>query len=246
MLTADEEMGCVGARKLVEAREVEPRFAIVGEPTSLRPIRAHKGYCYAEIEILGKEGHSAYPDTGASAIFRASRFLQLLEAESLSVIRETKDPAFEPPYTTVNVGLISGGKAKNIIPGSCKFVVEWRPIPSERVERVEELIEGLCIEMKRDDPDFEARINIVREDLGVSTREDSKVVRYLVEQSGNAPATVSFGTEAPHLTRLGAEAVVFGPGDITNAHQTGEFVPVAELVRCREILSRAVAHFCGG
>jgi acetylornithine deacetylase len=161
------------------------------------------------------------------------------------VVRETRDAAFEPPYTTVNVGLISGGKAKNIIPGSCKFVVEWRPIPSEPVEQVEQLIEGICLEMKREDPTFEARIQIVREDLGVDTRADSPVVRFLVEQSGNAPATVSFGTEAPHLTRMGAEAVVFGPGDIKNAHQTGEFVPVAELVRCREILGKAIAHFCG-
>jgi acetylornithine deacetylase len=246
VLTADEEIGLVGAKKLVDAGKGRARHAIVGEPTSLVPVRANKGYCLGEVEVRGKEGHSAYPDSGASAIFRASRFLHRLEEVARTVLREERDDTFEPPFTTVNVGLIQGGKAKNIIPGLCRFTVEWRPIPGQSPQRVVELMESIRQELVRNEPAYEAHIRVLRTDRGVSTAPDAEVVRFLAEATGNAPATVSFGTEAPQLTALGAEAVVFGPGDIKVAHQTGEFVPIEDLVRCEAVLSRAVERFCGG
>ncbi|MEN9800513.1 MAG: hypothetical protein RL653_4210 [Pseudomonadota bacterium] len=243
--TADEEVGCVGARRLVELEVGKARYAIVGEPTSLTPIRAHKGYCLAEVEVRGKEGHSAYPDTGASAIFRAARFLEQLEKRSLGELRAVplQDPDFDPPFTTVNVGLIQGGKAKNVIPGRCRFIVEWRPLPSQDVDHVTRMLESIVSELRASDATLEVDIQVHREDRGVNTSPASRVVTFLQAQSGNAPATVAFGTEAPHLTALGAETVVFGPGDIKNAHQTGEFVPVDELVRCEAILEKALEHF---
>jgi len=245
VFTADEEVGCVGAKKLVDAKRGGARFAIVGEPTSLRPIRAHKGYCLAEIEVFGKEGHSAYPDSGASAIFRAARLLERLERLAKEVLQPDQDAAFVPPYTTVNVGLIEGGKAKNIIPGSCRFVLEWRPIPRQPVERVPQLLETLLVRLREEEPGFNARFEVTRADRGVDTSEDSAVIQFLQAQTGNAPQTVAFGTEAPQLTALGAQAVVFGPGDIQVAHQTGEFVPRAELSRCAEVLEAAITQFCG-
>ena len=245
VLTADEEVGLLGAKRLVEAGLGRARHAIVGEPTMLRPVRANKGYCLAEVEVLGKEGHSAYPATGASAILRAGRFLRLIEELSLTTLCEERDEGFEPPFTTLNVGLIQGGKAKNVIPGSCRFTVEWRPIPGQPAQRVAEALEHIRQELMRQEPGFEARVHVVRMDAGVATRADAEVVRFVEKATGNAPATVSFGTEAPQLTALGAEAVVFGPGDIRVAHQTGEFVPEEDLVRCEEVLSRAITHFCG-
>ncbi len=246
LFTADEELGCVGAKKLVDAGVGRARYAIVGEPTSLRPVRANKGYCLAEVEVHGREGHSAYPDVGANAIFHAARFLRRLEDAALHVLRTDQDPAFEPPYTTVNVGTINGGKAKNVIPGLCRFVVEWRPVPSQPVEQVAELLNDLAAELREEDEDVEIRVNVLRADRGVDTSADSPVVRFLQEQSGHAPETVPFGTEAPQLTALGAEAVVFGPGDIRVAHRTGEFVPVSDLIRCEQVLEAALRHFCGG
>jgi acetylornithine deacetylase len=246
VLTADEELGCEGAKHLVEAGKGRARHAIVGEPTSLVPVRAHKGYCLAEVEVLGKEGHSAYPDAGASAIFRAGRFLQRLEVLARTRLREERDETFEPPFTTVNVGVISGGKAANILAGACRFWVEWRPIPRQPRERVLELLEDLRQELVREEPAYEARIRLLRAEPAVDTRADAEVVRLLAGLSGHAPITVPFGTEAPQLTELGAEAVVFGPGDIRVAHQTGEYVPVEDLVRCEAHLARAIAHFCGG
>lgn len=245
LFTADEEVGCAGAKRLVDAGVGRARYAIVGEPTSLRPIRAHKGYCLAEVEVVGREGHSAYPDVGANAIFHAARFLRRLEDAALTLLREERDETFEPPYTTVNVGTIEGGKAKNIIPGRCRFVVEWRPIPGQSPEHVGQLLQRLIDDLRREDPQVEMHLHISRVDVGVNTSESSPVVRYLVDESGNASQTVPFGTEAPQLTALGAEAVVFGPGDIRVAHRTGEFVPIDELVACEQILERAVRHFCG-
>lgn len=244
LLTADEEVGCVGAKRLVEAQLGKAKRAIVGEPTSLQPIRGHKGYCLAEVEVLGKEGHSAYPELGASAIFRAGRFLHRLEQLALTVLREETDPAFSPPYTTVNVGLIEGGKAKNVLPGSCRFSVEWRPIPGQSPEKVEQMLERVVEELRREEPAYEVRMEFVREDLGVRVPEDAAILAFLSRQGGRAVDTVAFGTELPYLTALGAEAAVFGPGDIRVAHQTGEFVPVEQLVRCEEILAEAIRHFC--
>ena len=245
VFTADEEIGCVGAKRLVQAGAGRARYAIVGEPTSLVPIRANKGYGLAEVEVRGVEGHSAYPETGASAITRAAKLLMRMEAEVGPTLRAELDASFEPPYTTTNVGLISGGKAKNVIPGSCRFTLEWRPIPGQPVERVPELLKALVRRLEAEEPGFQAEVRVLREDRGVATAEGSEVVRFLAGQSGNTPSTVAFGTEAPQLTALGAEAVVFGPGDIRNAHKTGEFVPVDELVRCEEILGRAITRFCG-
>jgi acetylornithine deacetylase len=244
IFTADEELGCHGAKELVDKGVGRARYAIVGEPTSLRPIRANKGYCLAEVEVLGQEGHSAYPDVGVNAIFHAGRFLGRLE-KAAARLQDEQDPAFEPPFTTINVGVIQGGKAKNIIPGSCRFFVEWRPIPRQPVEVVGELLQRIAEDIRREDERLGVRVRVMRGDAGVDTSPQSEVVRFLEAEIGRGSGTVPFGTEAPHLTALGAEAVVFGPGDIRVAHRTGEFVPVDELVRCEEVLESALRHFCG-
>lgn len=243
IFTADEEVGCLGAKRLEEARFLRARYAIVGEPTSLQPMRAGKGYCLAEVRVCGREGHSAYPATGASAIFRAARLVAHLEriAEKL---KEDSRAAFDPPYTTLNVGLIQGGTAKNIIAGECRFTLEWRPVPGQSAERVLHLLSEAVEEEKRLDADFVCEIRPLRLDEGMETPADSSLVRLLEEASGSSSGTIAFGTEAPQMIALGAEAVVFGPGNIRVAHRTGEFVPLDELHRCAEILRRAVEHFC--
>ena len=243
VFTADEELGCLGAKQLAEARALSPRYSIVGEPTSLRPMRAGKGYCLAEITLRGREGHSAYPDLGASAIFRASRLVARIEriAEEL----KTENLAsFEPPYSTLNVGLIKGGTAKNIIAGECHFTLEWRPLPGQAPSRVLDLINAAIDDERSHDPDFDCSVDIIRLDAGMETAPDSQLVRMLESATGRDAGTIAFGTEAPQMTELGAEAVVFGPGDIRVAHRTDEFVPIDELSECVVVLSRAIEHFC--
>ena len=243
VFTSDEEIGCLGAKRLATAKPFTARYAIVGEPTSLQPRRAGKGYCLAQITVRGREAHSAYPQLGASAIFRAARLLEQIEriAEDL---KADKHSDFDPPFTTLNVGLINGGSAKNIVPGECRFTLEWRTIPGQASQHVLKLVKHAVAELLQEDADFVCEIDAARADESFETAQDSALVDFLQETAGKSAGTVAFGTEAPSMIALGAEAIVFGPGDIRVAHRTGEFVPIGELNRCVEILRQAIVHFC--
>ena len=243
VFTADEEVGCLGAKRLSDARTLKARYSIVGEPTSLQPMRAGKGYCLAEIIVRGTEGHSAYPALGASAIFRAARLINRLEriAEEL---KAEQLAAFEPPYTTLNVGLVQGGTAKNIIAGECRFTLEWRPLPGQAASHLLDLVNAVVEDERSREADFDCSLEVIRLDNGMETAAASALVRLLEEATGREAGTISFGTEAPQMAELGAEAVVFGPGNIRVAHRTGEFVPIEDLRECVRILKRAIEHFC--
>jgi acetylornithine deacetylase len=243
VFTADEEIGCLGAKRLAETRALSARYAIVGEPTSLQPMRAGKGYCLAEITVHGREAHSAYPALGASAIFRAARLIAQMEKIAEQLKAETYE-AFDPPYTTLNVGLIEGGTAKNVVAGKCRFTLEWRNVPGQEPTRVLDALKLAIQWQQEQEPDFACEVDAGRADEGFDTRADSQLVRLLEECSRQPPGTVAFGTEAPQMIELGAEAVVFGPGNIRVAHRTDEFVPVDELHRCAEIIGKAIERFC--
>jgi acetylornithine deacetylase len=243
IFTADEEIGLIGVKRLAEARAINSRYAIVGEPTSLRPMRAGKGYCLAEIMIKGREGHSAYPALGSSAVFGAARLIAAIERIA-GELESEQHSAFDPPFTTLNVGLVRGGTAKNVIAGECRFTLEWRPIPGQDPKRLLDLVFAAVEEVKKRHPDFVCEVDAARADEGFETSPDSTPVTMLEDISGNKAGTVAFGTEAAQLTELGAEAVVFGPGDIRVAHRTGEFVPVAELEACVKILEQAIQRLC--
>ena len=244
VFTSDEEVGCLGAKHLAAARALGARYAIVGEPTSLRPMRAGKGYCLAEVTVRGREGHSAYPALGASAIFRAARLVCRIEEIAERLRTENLREEFDPPYTTLNVGLIKGGTAKNIIAGECRFTLEWRPVPGQQTEHALSLVRAAVEDERRAEADFDCDVVATRIDGSMETRAQSPLVQLMEEASGKSSGTIAFGTEAPQMAELGAEAVVFGPGNIRVAHRTGEFVPIEELHRCVEILTRALEKFC--
>lgn len=245
IFTADEEIGLIGAKYLAESKVITPRYSIVGEPTSLKPIRAGKGYSLAELVVKGREAHSAYPALGASAIFRAARLVTRLEAIAAGDLREQLHPAFDPPFSTINIGLIRGGTAKNVLAGECRFTLEWRPIPTQPSSHVLNLVKTAIAEEQREDPDFECEVVPIRADFGFETAPDSPLITLMEEATGIESGTVAFGTEAAQMMTLGSEAVVIGPGDIREAHRTGEFVPVDELEKCAEVLKLAIARLCG-
>jgi acetylornithine deacetylase len=206
-------------------------------------MRAGKGYCLTEITVHGREAHSAYPQVGTSAIFRAARLISRVQqlAEELKIERHDN---FDPPYTTINVGLIQGGTAKNVIAGECRFTLEWRPIPGQPLERVLNLVRQAIADLQKADPEFSCDIDPGRFDESFETDGASQLVQFLEQAGDRECGTVAFGTEAPGMIALGAEAVVFGPGDIRVAHRTGEFVPTNELNRAVEILQQAIEKFC--
>jgi acetylornithine deacetylase len=245
VFTADEEIGCLGAKRILAEGRVHPRHAIVGEPTSLTPVRAHKGYCAVEIAIGGIEGHSAYPDVGASAIHAFGRLWPEIERIGEELRRET-DGGFSPPHTTWNVGVVAGGKARNIIAGECRFTYEWRPLPGQDPRRALRLLEDACARVAASSGGkVSVEVAPLRTDAAAVTSAEAEIVRFLEAESGNVSTTVPFGTELPEVIGMGAEACVFGPGDIRVAHRTGEHVEVAELERAAAILARAVERFCG-
>jgi acetylornithine deacetylase len=243
VFTADEEIGCLGAQRLARARAFSARYAIIGEPTSLQPMRAGKGYCLAEITVRGREAHSAYPQIGASAIVFAARLVGRIEQIAAELGNDQR-AGFDPPFTTMNVGLIRGGTAKNIIAGECALTLEWRTIPGQASNYALNLVRQAAGDLHQQDADFVCEIDATRADESFETRADSPLVHFLQEASGKEAGTVAFGTEAPSLIDLGAEAVVFGPGDIRVAHRTGEFAPIDQLNQCVEILGRAIERFC--
>ncbi len=248
VFTCDEEVGCLGSKVLGRRPEFRPRFAIVGEPTQLQAVRGGKGYCMAEVVVRGQEGHSAYPDRGASALKGARLFLDEVAKLEDQLRQESEGGAgggFSPPYTTLNVGMLVAGKAKNIIPGEARLTLEWRPVPGQPFSRVSSALEAIGALVRRRLPRLDLQIQISREDNGFSTPADAELVRFLEAASGNPSTTIPFGTEAPDLIELGTEVVVFGPGDIRVAHQTGEFVPIADLARCEAVLGKAIDRFCG-
>ncbi len=278
ILTADEEIGCVGAKHLA-AREAairgadtrvcgletrlealspehrdesrgtslrgratsgfHARYMIIGEPTSLHPVHAGKGYALAEIVVRGKEAHSAFPSRGRSAIYDAARIVTALQRVARK-LETRKDRNFDPPFTTLNVGLIQGGTAKNIVAGECRITVEWRPIPGQDPGRAADLIREQLAGLRVD-----AELKVQRLDPGFAPAAGEDVARLLESLTRRRSATVSFGTEAPHLRSLASETVVFGPGNMTVAHKTGEFVPVAELSRCVSHLRKVIEKLCG-
>jgi len=243
VLTADEEIGCIGAKYLAGKARFRSRFAIVGEPTGLHAVRAGKGYALGEIIVSGKEAHSAFPDRGRSAIRDAARVIDGLDrvARKLSA---RKNRNFDPAYTTLNVGVIQGGTAKNIIPGECRLTVEWRPIPGQDPKWAAELIEAELRLLARRFPGLRARFNVKRMDPAFEPSATDDLAKLVQSITRRRPTTVSFGTEAPHMAKLADEVIVCGPGNMGTAHTNSERVPIAELSKCVSLLKLVIERLC--
>jgi acetylornithine deacetylase len=155
-------------------------------------------------------------------------------------LKTEKNRAFDPPFTTLNVGVIQGGTAKNIVAGECRMLVEWRPVPGFPADRAAHLIRDQLKKLKQIDATFE----IKRLDPPFEPSTSRELVSRVEKLAGRRASTVSFGTEAAHLAKLSGEVIVFGPGDMTTAHRTGECVPVRELRECVNYLTTLIREYC--
>jgi acetylornithine deacetylase len=229
----------VGAKFIARKKVLRARHMVVGEPTGLRPVLAGKGYALAEIIVRGKEAHSAFPSKGRSAIFDAARVVLALQKVAKK-LEARKNRAFDPPFTTLNVGLIQGGTAKNIVAGECRITVEWRPVPGQSGDWAAELIREALDGLKG----IDARLDVKRLDPAFDPSATRKLAGLVESLTGNSATTVSFGTEAAHLSAMTSEAIVFGPGDMTVAHRSGEFVAVKDLNLCVGYLTELIGLLC--
>jgi acetylornithine deacetylase len=242
ILTSDEEIGCKGVRRLLDTVKLRIGAAIVSEPTSLRPGIAGKGYGMARITVKGIEAHSAFPQEGLSAIALAARLIDRIEKLAAQP-SQSADPLFDPPRTTVNIGVIEGGSAKNIVPGKCWFMVEWRPIPADPPRAFLTQLEWLIDQLHVDEPRVRIHVEPFRADPGfapVNAGPLQSRLSQITEQIGrqpHPPTGISFGSEANRIAEVAGEVIVMGPGDMHTAHSRRECVPSSELVEWTETLA---------
>lgn len=251
--SCDEEVGCRGVRPLIRhmsAHLQKPAAVIVGEPTLMKVVNAHKSTLSYETEVVGHEAHSASAHQGVNAIMVAGELLHELSAIAEEMKQRESDQRFEPPYTTVHVGLISGGTAKNIVPRRCSFVWETRLLPEGDPQEVPQRLEAVA---RRLQPEMTK----IAQACGITTRLSNVVpglkpetasaaetlALHLAEDNGTA--AVSYATEAGLFQDAGMPAIICGPGSIEQAHKPNEFIAASEIARCEHFMRR-LAAYCAG
>lgn len=248
VFTYDEEVGTLGAKRLTESLPEAarlPRSAIIGEPTSLRVARTHKGHTKLRVTLHGTSAHSGYPHLGANAIEPAGRVIVALTdlRHALEAERAPNRELFpEVPYVPLNVGTVHGGSAINVVPDRCVVEVGFRPLPGitsgELIERVSRAARAAA------EP-FEPTIELLSDSPPLLLDEASPIHRHLCTITGqDAGSSVSFATDAGWLQRLGIDCAIFGPGSIEVAHKPNEFLPKDEFATARGLLERTIRRFC--
>jgi acetylornithine deacetylase len=244
----DEEIGCVGVRSLIDTlsrRPIKPSAVIIGEPTEMKVVRAHKGKLSYRCHVRGHEAHSSLSHIGVNAVEAAAEAVSFLK----SMARRHRDQGpfdadLVPPYTTVHTGTIRGGTALNIVPKDCSFEFEFRHLPEDDPHALldelrHHVAEHITPEMHAACADtgfsFEAMSHIP----GLSTDEDADVVQLVKALTGqNTTGKVSFGTEAGLFQEGGMPAVVCGPGSIEQAHKPDEFIAMDQIGQCEGFLRK--------
>ena len=244
LATADEESSMAGARALVAAGQPKARFAVIGEPTGLKPVRMHKGILMEAIRVEGCSGHSSDPSLGANALEGMHQIIAALLGWRERLQAQSSDAAFAVPVSTMNLGHIRGGDNPNRICGSCELHIDVRMLP------------GLDRQALRADLRKESRDAVTNDQLVVDfdalfdgvdpmlTPPESELVRAAEQLTGSPAEAVAFATEAPFLANLGMEVVVLGPGHIDQAHQPDEYLELGQIPRSIEILQALIQRFC--
>ena len=247
-ISYDEEIGCQGARRLVmdlEESGLRPAMCVVGEPSSMKPIIAHKGKLAMRVNVRGKPGHSSEPAKGVNAVQAAADAIAWVGREARRFAAEGPfEDGFDPPYTTVHVGTVSGGTILNIIPEHATFVLEWRNVPADdyfrEFERLKDHIETEIVPpMKAVDPATGFSYERVGLIPGLALDADHPLAVLVRQITGsNTVGKVAYGTEAGLYTEAGIATIVCGPGDIAQAHQPDEWIAQAQLDSCDVFLRR--------
>ncbi|HML27700.1 MAG TPA: acetylornithine deacetylase [Hyphomicrobium sp.] len=243
----DEEVGCIGVRPMIAELGKElpkPRMVIVGEPTNMRVVDAHKGPVRWQVDIKGRAAHSSMAHLGVNAVTYATRLIGELERMEQELKQRVIDIRFEPPYSTLQVTKIDGGTATNIVPVSCTFIFDIRALPGldpDEIEtRLRRFAEKRCLpEMHEIAPEADIRIERANAVPPFGAERKSEVVALALKLTGqNETYGVSYGTEAGLFQEAGAPAVVCGPGDIAQAHTADEWITESQIAKCMEFLTK--------
>jgi len=246
-LSYDEEVGCLGVRGLIrdlEENGIRPAGCVVGEPTSMQPIIAHKGTHRFRCAVHGREAHSSYVTRGVNAIEYAARLIVYIRqiADRLAQL-EQRDYGFTVPYSTLSTGLIRGGIAANVVPKDCEFHFDMRTLPQASPDALYQEIRTYAAELAREmqkiDP--ESGIDLVwsSQTAGLAASDTDAIVRWAMQLSNNSTVgKVCYGTEAGLFQKMGVPTVICGPGDIAEAHRPNEFVALEQLAQCEAFMNR--------
>ncbi|MFL6682885.1 acetylornithine deacetylase [Paraburkholderia graminis] len=248
----DEEVGCLGVRPMLaelERRTPKPALCLIGEPTELKPVLGHKGKLAMRCHVKGAPCHSAYAPYGVNAIQYAARMIGRLEEIGEQLAQpEHHDERFDPPFSTVQTGVIKGGRALNIVPAECEFDFEVRALPGfnghQVADELQTYAEGeLLPKMRAVKSDADIRFHSLSAYPGLATSPDSEAARLLALISGsNEFGTVAFGTEGGLFDEAGIPTVVCGPGSMDQGHKPDEFITSEQLSACDAMLTRLADH----
>lgn len=244
LATADEETGMEGARALVQAGRPAARYAVIGEPTGLKPVRCHKGIFMERVRVRGHAGHSSNPQLGLNAIEGMHRVMQSLFEFRHELQARTQDQSFGVQHSTLNTGCIHGGDNPNRIPASCELDIDLRFLPRQELQG---LREELHSRVRAALEDTAYRVEFESLFAGIpafSTLADSPLVTACEKLTGHQAGAVDFATEASLFNQLGMQSVVLGPGSIDCAHQPDEFIEIQQLIPTVKLLERLIAKFC--
>jgi len=251
-LSYDEEVGCIGVRRLLDLMEkmpVVPSMAIIGEPTNMEIVVAHKGKRGIRVNVRGASAHSAYPTEGVNAIEVAAQLIAHISEVQQDIEKNGPfDPGYRVPHTTLHVGTVRGGTALNIVPNECSFDFEIRHLPEHEIDPLIDTVQRYA----RDN--LEPTMRLKNPDCGIDftelfgypalfTAPDAPVVAFVrsLLEYDRAVEQISFGSEAGLFSRrIGIPAVVCGPGSILQAHRPDEYVSIEQLETCRTMLRRLV------
>ena len=244
LATSDEETTMAGAKALVDACKPTARYAVIGEPTGMKPIRMHKGIMMEAIRITGLAGHSSNPDYGHNALEAMHNVIAELLRWRDQLQQQYTNTLFEVPVPTMNLGHIHGGDNPNRICGACELHIDIRPLPgmnlldlrAELNNRLQQVMPGHGFKLET--------LPLFSGIPAMETPAESALVKAAEKLTGQTASSVAFGTEAPYLTQLGIETIVLGPGNIAQAHQPDEYLDIDRIEPTVELLRKLIYQFC--
>ncbi len=244
LATADEESSMNGARALAAAGQPKARAAIIGEPTSLVPVRMHKGIMMEAVRITGRAGHSSNPELGNSALEGMHAVMGDLLAYRALLRERFSNDFFKVAWPTLNLGCVHGGDSPNRICGQAELHFDLRITPGADNQALREEIAGrLATIAQQRSLQIELR-SLVKDIAPFEQPADSELVRLAERLTGHRAEAVAFATEAPFLQALGMETIVMGPGSIDRAHQPDEYLELDQIQPCIALLQQCIRHYC--
>jgi len=244
LATADEESSMSGARDLVKRKRPSARFAVVGEPTNLKPIHAHKGIIMESITITGRSGHSSDPSYGHNAMEAMMDVMQIIKQWRAELQSSNHDDRFLVPFPTLNFGHIHGGDNPNRICGQCELQIDLRPLPSMSLTECREEL-AVRVSNSLNTENYQLTIKpLIHGTEPMLTPTSSAIIKAAEKLTGNIAETAAYCTEAPYYNSMGIETVILGPGSIAQAHQPDEFIETASLEPTVSLLKNLIEQFC--